>query len=59
MPPAICSRCKEYINGFDYGFGYNPLCGECHKKEQIQSFENEKLQLEIKLLKLKLETYNK
>lgn len=49
-----CSKCKEVMNGFDYGYGVNCICGDCNNKQQLVSLEKEKLRLEIYKLKGKL-----
>lgn len=56
-----CWDCRTMIRGFNYGLPMRPQCESCYKKEQdyyaqrrINELEEEKLQLEIELLKKKL-----
>ena len=55
MEIHFCSQCNLEMRGFDYGFGVNPICGECHRKNvKNQDLEREKLLLEIEILKVKI-----
>lgn len=30
-----CSKCDREMNGFNYGYGVNNVCGDCHSKSQL------------------------
>jgi NMD protein affecting ribosome stability and mRNA decay len=54
MKTYYCCKCGNPINGFDYGVGFNSICGNCNQKEKLIRLEEKKLQLEINLLEKNL-----
>jgi NMD protein affecting ribosome stability and mRNA decay len=56
MKTYYCCKCGNPINGFDYGVGFNSICGNCNQKEKLIRLEEKKLQLEINLLEKKFKT---
>ena len=43
-----CSKCRNVMNGFDYGYGVNPICETCNDKDRLNKLQIEYLEKIIK-----------
>ena len=53
-----CSKCDKPMNGFNYGYGVNPICGNCNDLESKERKVLRIMELEIEKVKAELMVIN-